>query len=46
MEVLQRLWFFIGWFSGSIVSIGSLKFTLMLGTLGYRILVGSSWHFE
>lgn len=42
--MLSRLWFFIGWFSGSIVTVIGPKFTMMFGTLGYPIFVGSLWY--
>ncbi|KAL8639582.1 MAG: hypothetical protein Q9228_003392 [Teloschistes exilis] len=40
-----RVWFFIGWFSGSFVTTFGPKVTLMVGTLGYPIYVGSLWYF-
>ncbi|KAL9011860.1 MAG: hypothetical protein Q9173_003335 [Seirophora scorigena] len=41
----QRVWFVVGWFSGSVVTTFGPKLTLMFGTLGYPIYVGSLWYF-
>ncbi|KAL8956965.1 MAG: hypothetical protein Q9193_005645 [Seirophora villosa] len=44
-SVLYAVWFVVGWFSGSVVTTFGPKLTLMFGTLGYPIYVGSLWYF-
>ena len=44
LQNLHRVWFFVGWFSGSVVTTLGPKITLMLGTLGYPVFVGGLWY--
>ena len=43
--VLYAVWFVVGWFSGSFVTVFGPKATFLIGSLGYPIYVGSLWYF-
>ncbi|KAL9034731.1 MAG: hypothetical protein Q9180_005246 [Flavoplaca navasiana] len=44
-SVLYAVWFVVGWFSGSFVTVFGPKATFLFGSLGYPIFVGSLWYF-
>ncbi|KAH8422534.1 uncharacterized protein LDX57_000288 [Aspergillus melleus] len=45
-SVLYAIYFVVGFFSGSVVTTVGPKYTLVFGTLGYPIYVGSLWYFS
>ncbi|KAG7005387.1 MFS general substrate transporter [Physcia stellaris] len=44
-STLYAVFFLVGWFSGSVVTTFGPRLTLMMGTCGYPVFVGSLWYF-